>query len=82
MTDKNTIISSFGLDISSTTIHWEGWSPNKKYTEKISISNLNTKTVNIKIQSFPKSKFFHINEQNNDIIKIRGGHSKKIILFR
>ena len=87
MTDKNSIISSFGLDISSTTIQWEGWSPNKKYTQKISISNLNTKTVNIKIKSPPKSQNFKINENsnnnnnnNNKFIKIRGGHSKKIII--
>ena len=46
----------------------------------MSISNLNTKTINIKIQTSPKSKFYQINDQNNDIIKIGGDHSKKIII--
>ena len=95
MSDKNQIISSYGLDISSTSLKWEGWSPNKKYSEYIVISNLNTKTVNLCIKTPPKSRHFTIEEesstvkksrhkikQNNDekVIKIRGGHSKKMLI--
>ena len=95
MSDKNEIISSFGLDVSSTLLQWEGWCPNKKYSECVVISNLNTKTVNMCIQSAPKCKQFVIepesssmnhsrarsrrsNENDNLLLRIRGGHSIKI----
>eukprot|EP01083_Nonionella_stella_P089939 251242_1 len=80
LSDKNTIISSYGLDISSTSMQWEGWTPNKKYTDKLIISNLNTKTINIKIESLPTSKYFKVNNNHDEIMKIRGGHSKKIMI--
>jgi len=94
MSDKNEIISSYGLDISSTCIQWEGWSPHKKYSDCVVISNLNTKTVNLCIESLPKSKHFTIEEESSStkksrgkkqnvddkVIKIRGGHSKRMLV--
>lgn len=62
-TTRTDIISFFGLDVTPTRVHFEGWTPKKTYIKQIKITNLTTKTIHLEV-CLPRTQFFDISQQS------------------